>query len=176
MSKIKFQTIDDIKKCTNKQIVTIAAFITSIEVKTSKRNSSKYALINLEDSTNIIEAIIFSGEFEKHESALQVGAPILITGSVEREEENFKLIINSYNDVDSVRLISNISIPVLIKIDRDLNNKDTEKLKNIFDKFPGNSPVEIFYKHNGLQANISINGITVDNSIEFQQEIKDAIG
>ncbi|RZP15209.1 MAG: DNA polymerase III subunit alpha [Candidatus Dadabacteria bacterium] len=176
LSKIKFQTIDDIKKYTNKQIVTIAAFITSIEVKTSKRNSSKYALINLEDSTNIIEAIIFSGEFEKHESALQVGAPILITGSVEREEENFKLIINSYNDVDSVRLISNISIPVLIKIDRDLNNKDTEKLKNIFDKFPGNSPVEIFYKYNGLQANISINGITVDNSIEFQQEIKDAIG
>ena len=54
LSKIKFQTIDDIKKCTNKQIVTIAAFITSIEVKTSKRNSSKYALINLEDSTNII--------------------------------------------------------------------------------------------------------------------------
>ena len=176
LSKIKFQTIDDIKKCTNKQIVTIAAFITSIEVKTSKRNSSKYALINLEDSTNIIEAIIFSGEFEKHESALQVGAPILITGSVEREEENFKLIINSYNDVDSVRLISNISIPVLIKIDRDLNKKDTEKLKNIFDKFPGNSPVEIFYKHNGLQANISINGITVDNSTEFQEEIKDTIG
>ena len=176
LSKIKFQTIDDIKKCTNKQIVTIAAFITSIEVKTSKRNSSKYALINLEDSTNIIEAIIFSGEFEKHESTLQVGAPILITGSIEREEENFKLIINSYNDVDSVRLISNISIPVLIKIDRDLNKKDTEKLKNIFDKFPGNSPVEIFYKHNGLQANISINGITVDNSTEFQEEIKDAIG
>ena len=176
LSKIKFQTIDDIKKSTNKQIVTIAAFITSIEVKTSKRNSTKYALINLEDSTNIIEAIIFSGEFEKHESTLQVGAPILITGSVEREEENFKLIINSYNDVDSVRLISNISIPVLIKIDRDLNKKDTEKLKNIFDKFPGNSPVEIFYKYNGLQANISINGITVDNSTEFQEEIKDAIG
>ena len=176
LSKIKFQTIDDIKKCTNKQIVTIAAFITSIEVKTSKRNSSKYALINLEDSTNIIEAIIFSGEFEKHESTLQVGAPILITGSIEREEEIFKLIINSYNDVDSVRLISNISIPVLIKIDRDLNKKDTEKLKNIFDKFPGNSPVEIFYKYNGLQANISINGITVDNSTEFQEEIKDAIG
>ena len=86
------------------------------------------------------------------------------------------MIINSYNDVDSVRLISNISIPVLIKIDRDLNNKDTEKLKIIFDKFPGNSPVEIFYKYNGLQANISINGITVDNSTEFQEEIKDAIG
>ena len=51
-----------------------------------------------------------------------------------------------------------------------------EKLKNIFDKFPGNSPVEIFYKYNGLQANISINGITVDNSTEFQEEIKDAIG
>ena len=65
---------------------------------------------------------------------------------------------------------------MVLKIDRDLNNKDTEKLKNIFDKFPGNSPVEIFYKYNGLQANISINGITVDNSIEFQQEIKDAIG
>ena len=51
------------------------------------------------------------------------------------------MIINSYGDVDSVRLVSNISI-VLIKMN-DLE-KDAEKLKNIFDKFPGNSPVEIF--------------------------------
>jgi len=176
LSKIKFQTIDDIKKHDSKQIVTIAAFITSIEVKTSKRNSTKYALINLEDSTNIIEAIIFSAEFEKHESILQVGAPILITGSVEREDDNSKLIINSYNEIDSVRLISNISIPVIININRELNNDETEKLKDIFHKFPGKSPIEIFYKYEGLKANISLDSITVDDTQEFQKELKNAIG
>jgi DNA polymerase-3 subunit alpha len=176
LSKIKFQTIDDIKKHDSKQIVTIAAFITSIEVKTSKRNSTKYALINLEDSTNIIEAIIFSAEFEKHESILQVGAPILITGSVEREDDNSKLIINSYNEIDSVRLISNISIPVIININRELNNDETEKLKDIFHKFPGKSPIEIFYKYEGLKASISLDSITVDDTQEFQKELKNAIG
>ena len=160
----------------DKKIVTLAAFITSIEIKTSKRNSSKYALINLEDSTNIMEAIIFSGELERHESKLQVGAPILITGSVERDDESFKLIINSYNEVDSVRLISDISIPVAIKLEKDLNNKETENLKNLFAKFPGTSPIEIFYTYNGLKANISINGITVDNSEEFQEELLETIG
>ena len=43
--------------------------------------------------------------------------------------------------------VAALSAFLSIKIDRDLNNKDTEKLKNIFDKFPGNSPVEIFYKY-----------------------------
>ena len=175
LSKISYQTIDKIKSYQNKKIVTLAAFITSIEIKTSKRNSSKYALINLEDSTNIIEAIIFSGELERHESKLQVGAPILITGSVERDDESFKLIINSYNEVDSVRLISDISIPVAIKLEKDLNNKETENLKNLFAKFPGSSPIEIFYKYNGLKANISISGITVDNSEEFQKELLETI-
>ncbi|MDG2005967.1 MAG: DNA polymerase III subunit alpha [Thermodesulfobacteriota bacteirum] len=176
LSQISYQTIDKIKSYQNKKIVTLAAFITSIEIKTSKRNSSKYALINLEDSTNIMEAIIFSGELERHESKLQVGAPILITGSVERDDESFKLIINSYNEVDSVRLISDISIPVAIKLEKDLNNKETENLKNLFAKFPGTSPIEIFYTYNGLKANISINGITVDNSEEFQEELLETIG
>jgi DNA polymerase III alpha subunit len=90
----------------------------------------------LEDSTNIIEAVIFSGEFEKHESKLQVGAPILITGSVEKDEENFKLIINSYNEVDSIRLISKISLPVTINLQKDLTKKETIELKELFDKFP----------------------------------------
>ena len=106
---------------------------------------------------------------------MQVGAPILITGSVERDDESFKLIINSYNEVDSVRLISDISIPVAIKLEKDLSNKETENLKNLFAKFPGSSPIEIFYKYNGLKANISISGITVDNSEEFQKELLETI-
>jgi DNA polymerase-3 subunit alpha len=175
LSQIKHQTIDNIKSSENKRIVTIAAFITSIEVKTSKRNSSKYAIINLEDSTNIIEAVIFSGEFEKHESKLQVGAPILITGSVEKDEENFKLIINSYNEVDSIRLISNISLPVTINLQKDLTKKETIELKELFDKFPGDSSIEIYYSYDGIKANISIDGTTVNNSKEFQEELSKTI-
>ena len=175
LSKISYQTIDEIKSHENKKIVTIAAFITSIEIKTSKRNSNKYALINLEDSTNIIEAIIFNQELEKHEDILHVGAPILITGSIEKDDENSKLIINSYNDIDSVRLINNITLPVTINLKKNLNNEETIKLKNLFSRFPGNSPIEIFYKYNGIKANISINGITVDNSKEFQKELSKAI-
>lgn len=171
LKKIKYQTIDEIKKYENKKIVTIAAFITSIDVKTSKRNSSKYALISLEDSSNILEAIIFNQELEKYEDILQVGSPLLITGSIEKDEENSKLIINSYNDIDSIRLIEKISLPVTINLKKTLNSEQTLKLKNLFDKFPGNSPIEIFYKHDGIKASIAISGITVNNSKEFQEEL-----
>jgi hypothetical protein len=78
--------------------------------------------------------------------------------------------------MDSVRLISNISIPVIININRELNNDETEKLKDIFHKFPGKSPIEIFYKYEGLKANISLDSITVDDTQEFQKELKNAIG
>ena len=71
----------------------------------------KYATINLEDSSDVLEAIIFNDEFEKYESRLIVGMPLLLTGMVERTDEATKLIINSFNETDAVQIINDLPVP-----------------------------------------------------------------
>ena len=47
--------ISDIKNEPEKSVITLAAYISSISVKTSKKNAKKYAMINLEDSTGVLD-------------------------------------------------------------------------------------------------------------------------
>ena len=46
------------------------------------------------------------------------------------------------------------------------------KLKTIFEKFPGNSNVEINLSNNGLKAKISIEGCKVENCDELKEKIQ----
>ena len=171
LSLIKHKSITEAKSEANKSIVTIAAFITSIDIKTSKKNSNKYGVINLEDSNDIIEALIFNKEYEKHEDKLEVGLPLILTGSIEKDDGPPKLIINSYNEVESIRKVTDLSIPVRININKNLSADQVNSLKDIFDKFPGKSSIEIMYTYDGLKTNISINDFKVDNCKELHEEI-----
>ena len=175
LSKINYKRIRDIKNESEKSVVTLAAFISSISVKTSKKNSKKYAIINLEDTSGLLEAIIFNDEFEKSESILNIGAPLLITGSIEKSDGNTKLIINSFNGEDSVQLIRDMPVPLKITINENLSKKQVNNLKDLFHKYPGKSPVEILLKDSGVRARISIDNISVENCKELEEEISKTI-
>ena len=175
LSQINYKKISDIKLMSEKTVVTLAAFISSINIKTSKKNSKKYALINLEDSTGVLEAIIFNDELEKYESKLTIGMPLLLTGTIERNEENIKLIINSFNGGDSVQTLDDITVPLKINIEKDISIEQVGSLKNIFNKYPGRSPIEIMFRDNGLKAKISIKDFKVDNCKELRDEVSKTV-
>ena len=175
LSQINYKKISDIKLMSEKTVVTLAAFISSINIKTSKKNSKKYALMNLEDSTGVLEAIIFNDELEKYESKLTIGMPLLLTGTIERNEENIKLIINSFNGGDSVQTLDDITVPLKINIEKDISIEQVGSLKNIFNKYPGRSPIEIMFRDNGLKAKISIKDFKVDNCKELRDEVSKTV-
>ena len=175
LSQINYKKISDIKLMSEKTVVTLAAFISSINIKTSKKNSKKYALINLEDSTGVLEAIIFNDELEKYESKLTIGMPLLLTGTIERNEENIKLIINSFNGGDSVQTLDDITVPLKINIEKDISIEQVGSLKNIFNKYPGRSPIEIMFRDNGLKAKISIKDFKVDNCKDLRDEVSKTV-
>ena len=176
LSQINYKTISKIKLEDEKTAVTIAAFISSISVKTSKRNSKKYATINLEDSSDVLEAIIFNDEFEKYESRLIVGMPLLLTGMVKRTDEATKLIINSFNEIDAVQIINDVPVPIKISLKNNISLKQADNLKAIFNKYPGESPIHISFRENGLKATISVNDFKVDNCKELHEEISGTVG
>jgi len=173
LNELQISTLDEIKKMKDKSTVSMAVFITAIEIKNSKRNSKKYALINFEDSTGVMEGIIFNDEIVRHEDKLEVGIPLLITGTIDNSDENLKIIVNSFNGNDAIKEIKNISLPLKIKIDREISDNETVKLKKLFEKYPGESNIEIFLSNNGLKARIGIEDLKVHNCDELKKEISE---
>ena len=173
LNELQISTLDEIKKMKDKSTVSMAVFITAIEIKNSKRNSKKYALINFEDSTGVMEGIIFNDEIVRHEDKLEVGIPLLVTGTIDNSDENLKIIVNSFNGNDAIKEIKNISLPLKIKIDREISDNETVKLKKLFEKYPGESNIEIFLSNNGLKARIRIEDLKVHNCDELKKEISE---
>tara|TARA_B100000003_G_scaffold131604_1_gene118094 strand:- start:15283 stop:18696 length:3414 start_codon:yes stop_codon:yes gene_type:complete len=172
IQQINSKSISEIKSLKNKTPVTTAVYITSIEIKSSKKNANKYANVSFEDSSGVLEGIIFNDEIIKHESKLELGVPLLISGFVENSDDVIKLIVNGVNGNEAIKEIKNISLPLKIQISRDISLDDTMKLKTIFEKFPGNSNVEINLSNNGLKTKISIEGCKVENCDELKEQIQ----
>ncbi len=172
IQQINSKSISEIKSLKDKTPVTTAVYITSIEIKSSKKNANKYANVSFEDSSGVLEGIIFNDEIIKHESKLELGVPLLISGFVENSDDVIKLIVNGVNGNEAIKEIKNISLPLKIQISRDISLDDTMKLKTIFEKFPGKSNVEINLSNNGLKAKISIEGCKVENCDELKEQIQ----
>ena len=113
--KINSKSIMEIKTLKDKSPVTVAVYITSIDIKTSKKNSNKYAYVNFEDSTGIWEGIVFNDEILKYEPQLELGIPLLVSGYIENSDENIKLIVNSVNGNEAIKEIKNKYPDIKIK-------------------------------------------------------------
>ena len=172
IKEINSKNIMEIKTLKDKSPVTAAVYITSIDIKTSKKNSNKYAYVNFEDSTGILEGIVFNDEIVKHESKLELGIPLLVSGYIENNDENIKLIVNSVNGNEAIKEIKNISLPLKINISRSITLQESRKLKEIFKRYPGDSIVEINLSSSGLKARIGLEDCKVENCDKLKEEIQ----
>ena len=163
----------EIKTLKDKSPVTVAVYITSIDIKTSKKNCNKYAYVNFEDSTGILEGIVFNDEILKYEPQLELGIPLLVSGYIENSDENIKLIVNSVNGNEAIKEIKNINLPLKINISRNITLNESKKLKKLFEKYPGDSIVEINLSNSGLKARIGIEDYKVENCDKLKEEIQE---
>ena len=62
-----------------------------------------------------------------------------------------------------------------INIEQDISIEQVGSLKNIFNKYPGRSPIEIMFRDNGLKAKISIKDFKVDNCKELRDEVSKTV-
>ena len=101
-----------------------------------------------------------------------MGTPLLVTGTIENNDDSCKLIVNSFNGNDSIREIKTLSLPLRVYLKNDITIEESSKLKSILEKFPGESTMEIIFKNNGLKARISIEDFRVNNCDELKREIE----
>ena len=116
---------------------------------------------------------IVNDEILKYEPQLELGIPLLVSGYIENSDENIKLIVNSVNGNEAIKEIKNINLPLKINISRNITLNESKKLKKLFEKYPGDSIVEINLSNSGLKARIGIEDYKVENCDKLKEEIQE---
>ncbi|MBO7302714.1 MAG: DNA polymerase III subunit alpha, partial [Clostridia bacterium] len=94
LSPQKISEIVGNSELNDRQYVKLAGMITSVTVKTTKRND-RMAFITLEDKYGEIECIFFASSFEKFSASIAEDNAIYLEGNISlREDEAPKLIVN----------------------------------------------------------------------------------
>ena len=80
---------------------TVAGCVEALQRRTSK-SGSKYAFLNISDTTGNVEGLLFSDALAKYEDTINTGCPLLvkITITKQNEEDNPRIQINSVRTID----------------------------------------------------------------------------
>ena len=97
ISDISAKNINDVienAESIEKSSVSLVGMITSVTVKTTKRND-KMAFISLEDKYGEIECILFASRYQRYASIIHEDNAVLVEGTVSvREDEDAKILVN----------------------------------------------------------------------------------
>lgn len=131
--------------------VTLGGILEVVERKQTKAGKMMYVL-TLQDLTGEIEVVVFSGAAAKLPlDCFEKGDIVYIVGKHVREgdDENTqsKLIFFDYEKLDDIMLFG--TEPIILHVDRQVNNGEIDKLNDIIRSKPGESHVFIETKENG---------------------------
>lgn len=171
----------------DKAPIKISAMVTSVTVKTTKRNE-KMAFVNVEDRFGEIECILFADKYIKFMHQLRIDSPLMIEGNISiRDDEAPRIIVSNIDElIENSRFIApaekavnkpevkekaepvSHSIPsnpqkIYLKVP-DMKCKEYLKVQNLVDIFGGTTQV-IFYNSATKKYISYSNGIGVTNFV-----------
>ncbi len=123
-------------------MATVAGLVTSIEKRTTKKGD-QMANIALEDLTGSIEVAVIPKYYTKFSEILTPDAVLLITGRLDSQDREAKLVANEISSVDISRLTMG-RLPVRLKLPcKFMTRKRLDVLKNILTEHKGDTPVNL---------------------------------
>ncbi len=123
-------------------MATVAGLVTSIEKRTTKKGD-QMANIALEDLTGSIEVAVIPKYYTKFSEILTPDAVLLITGRLDSQDREAKLVANEISCVDISRLTMG-RLPVKLKLPcKFMTRKRLDVLKNILTEHKGDTPVNL---------------------------------
>jgi DNA polymerase III subunit alpha len=134
----------------NGEDITVAALAASLRPMRS-RKGDRWAIVNLQDMTGEVEALVFPEAFTRLESTLKSGVPLLLRGRISVEEVGTRVIIQEAQllEQDSLRVRVNLGAMDEFTIDR---------LQELFASSPGPCTIEFdLFDSDGSVARLSSN-------------------
>lgn len=133
--------IADLKEVPNEKLVTICGLITNTRTIPTKKDPSKFLkIIQIEDLSAKIEVVCFPKKFVEFDSILQSESKVIISGKVQRKEEDtVSLILETAKPVDN----SNI---VTLELLQEISYEELVALKDVLFEYQGSDPVMVKVK------------------------------
>jgi DNA polymerase III subunit alpha len=132
--------------------VQVAGLIRGLRVQKSKRDQKLYAQASLEDATGKIDLICFARDYERLSEQLKIEAPVLIRGSIMKEEDAApKISISGIQSLEAVQIKLPAGVRIRINLER-ATDQILAELKSAADAAPGPGKVMLHLECKGEYA------------------------
>lgn len=160
--------ISDIAEVPNDKLVTICGLITSVKQIPTKKDPSKFIkFATIEDLSGKIEVVCFNKIIQEYDSYLQSEEKVIISGKVQRrDEENANIIVETVKPVDNSNILT-------LELLEEISYEELVALKDILVAHNGSDPVIIKVKSNENSIKIISSSIFwVNSSNDLVNSIK----
>ncbi|NOR25753.1 MAG: DNA polymerase III subunit alpha [Desulforhopalus sp.] len=132
-------TIQNLAEWGDEQPVRIGGLIRSCKKLKSKRGDPM-AFLAIEDIYEAVEVVVFPDTYSRCEEILSSTDPIIVQGTVQKDERGPKIIADSINSLQEAREKYTDSAKIKLEADK-LSRQQMEKVKKILYQFHGSCPV-----------------------------------
>ncbi len=124
-------------------VARLAGVVTSMEVRLTQKDKKPYARVMLEDKTGRMEVMIFPDLYREAGTALKVGAPLVVGGSVDTDaEERIRLRTSECVTLEAA-IAKWVTHVYLVPTKEDLVGEKMGKVKEIVATHAGDVPVRL---------------------------------
>jgi DNA polymerase-3 subunit alpha len=157
--------------------IQVAGLIRGVRVQKSKREQKLYAQASLEDATGKIDLICFARDYERLCDQLKIEAPVLIRGSIMKEEDAApKISISGIQPLEDVQVKLPSGVRIRINLDRATEDM-LSALKSAADAAPGPGKVMLHLEQKGEYAVIlEPDGMNVAADRGWMEHVEELVG
>ena len=131
--------------------IQVAGIIHGLRVQKSKRDQKLYAQASLEDASGKIDLICFARDYDRLSAQLKIEAPVLIRGTIMKEEDAApKISVSGVQSLEEVQVKLPGGVRIRINLDRATEQTFAE-LKSAAEAAPGPGKVML---HPGAQGRV----------------------
>jgi DNA polymerase III subunit alpha len=146
---LKLATVEGLSAITPKTPIHFIGMVASMREIITKKGT-RMAFAQGEDLTGRVELVIFPNSFAQNEMTLKSGAPLLISGQLEREDGGQKIL------VDSVKRIDDFVKKAKRLVVRMGAEPRLDELKSVFVSHPGETTLSLSFELKDLKRTVEL--------------------
>jgi DNA polymerase III subunit alpha len=142
----------------NGEDIVIGALVSSTRPMRS-RKGDRWAILNLQDMTGELEALVFPEAFGRLEAVLKSGVPLLLRGRVNVEDAGTRVAIQEAKPLDGIAGAPETTARMRVRIDLSAMDEMTlDQIKTVLAGSPGPCPIAFdIFDPDGSMATLSSN-------------------
>ncbi len=160
------------------QKLTLGGVVTKVKKVFTKRTNAEMAFITISDGISEIDAVVFPATFESSKGFLIKDAVVVMSGRIDKREEELSFVIEKIDLFDSENLddFAKIQSAIEIYIPQGTDVAVLQSINRTLRGYPGSSPVVILLPGNGSELKRLSLPFTIEASVVLEREIKQILG